>query len=110
MVEDLHDHDIFTLWDARVVELDRIVRISWISSNLLELEGDKVVDWEEYIKILYSNFIWLQQEAEDTLIWSRNEKTGQFTTKLGYHGQVEVQFEGNKMWWWKFVWANYAPK
>jgi hypothetical protein len=52
-VNALHDRGIFTLWDAKIGVTDSIGRSEWKLTDLLELEGERAVEWEGYIKLLY---------------------------------------------------------
>jgi hypothetical protein len=52
---------------------------------------------------LSSNFIQLDEEKIDTLIWERNEKLGKFTTNLGYRLKALRELEGKNKWCWSFI-------
>jgi hypothetical protein len=71
----------------------------------LELEENFKEEWSIYTGVLSSNFILLDEEKIDTLIWERNEKTGNYTTKRGYHLIASREFEGKNKWWWPFLWV-----
>ena len=56
----------------------------WKSSKQLGLEEGPREEWEEYVTMLKSNFIHLEETREDKLVWTKNPVNGDFTTKLGY--------------------------
>ena len=39
---------------------------------------------EEYVSLLKSNFILLEEGRIDKLVWTKNAVNGEFTAKLGY--------------------------
>jgi len=57
LVSMLHDHGIFSLWEARARGFNLTRCSVWQAANDLELEGELTVDWAEYTRILSSNFI-----------------------------------------------------
>jgi len=59
---------------------------------MLELEGESVDIWGDYVASLKSNLIFLKEDEEDSLFWISNEKSGLDTVKLGYHLLVEEAF------------------
>ena len=64
------------------------------------MEGDDAVTWKTYIDLLESNFVSLDEDSQDTLIWTRNEIYGHCTAKKGYEVAIMEQYEGEKPWWW----------
>jgi hypothetical protein len=64
--------------------------------DLLELEGESAEKWEGFVKLLNFNFITLQEDEEDSLYWSRNEKNGNYTEKLDYLSLAEKLLKGKR--------------
>lgn len=64
------------------------------SSGLVAAEAE---EWSHYIGLLNANFITLIEDDPDTLCWSKKQKTGDFTTKMGYK------------WWWSLIWKISDP-
>ena len=56
----------------------------WKNSEQLGLEEGLREEWEEYVSLLKSNFIHLEEDREDKLVWTKNPINGDFTAKLGY--------------------------
>jgi hypothetical protein len=46
------------------------------------------------LQLLRSNFILLNEEEEDSLLWSGDDKCGIFSAKKGYKVLAEEAFEG----------------
>ena len=65
-------------------------------------------EWNKYINLLVTNFIHLGTDP-DKLVWTKNPKTGQYTTKLGYQVSIEEQTGEEKKWWWKKLWHTQSP-
>ena len=63
----------------------------------------------EFVSLLHSSFIHLEEEAKDKLVWTKNPATGDFTAKLGYKSWALEQYQGEKMEWWKQVWKSEDP-
>jgi hypothetical protein len=108
-VNDLHDYGIYSLKDTSIGDSDHIGRSNWKLASILESVGEKVDLWEGYLNLLRSNFIFLQEEEEDTLLLSGNEKNGSYSAKLGYNVLVEEYFNDEKKLWWNFIWAPKTP-
>ena len=70
--------------------------------------GTEAKEWSLFIGVLVTNFIPLVEEDPDTLCWSKNPKSRDFTTKMGYKYQVESHFERDKKWWWTLIWEICA--
>jgi hypothetical protein len=75
----------------------------------LGLVGAEAEEWSQFIGLMVANFIFLMEEDPDTLCWSKNPKSGDFTTKMGYKVWAESHFEGDKKWWWSLIWKISAP-
>ena len=56
--------------------------------------------WEEYVSLLKSSFIHLEEEKDDKLVWTKNPVNGDFTTK-GYKTWAWEQHQGEKVDCWK---------
>ena len=57
------------------------------------------------------NFISLDEEDQDKLIWTRNSTNWDYTTKKGYEMEILDQTKGHKAWWWGVLWeSNYPMK
>jgi hypothetical protein len=50
-------------------------------------------EWNHFIDILSSNCIHLNEEEEDSICWSKNTGTCEFTAKLGYNVVKEANFD-----------------
>jgi hypothetical protein len=60
------------------------------------LEGYLAPKWKSYVEKLVSNFIKVKEEEEETLSWSKNVATGEYTTKLEYAEIMEASIIGDK--------------
>ena len=65
-------------------------------------------EWNKYINLLVTNFIHLGTDP-DKLVWTKNPKTGQYTTKLGYQVSIEDKTWEEKKWWWRKLWHTQSP-
>jgi len=72
--------------------------MGWKSATLLGLEGVEVEECIRCIRLLVSNYIMLRNDEEDSLCWSKNAKTGEYTTKIGYKVWMEDCRRGEKSW------------
>ena len=81
----------------------------WKSSKQLGLEEGPREEWEEYVTMLKSNFIHLEETREDKLVWTKNPVNGDFTAKLGYKTWAEEKFQGETKEWWKQLWKAKGP-
>jgi hypothetical protein len=104
MINKLHNQGIFSLKDTSIVDLYKIGRSDWKSAEMLKMEGVEVDIWHSYVAALKPNFILLNEEEEDYLFWSRDDKCGTFSAKKGYKVLAKEAFEGEVLWWWKFIW------
>jgi hypothetical protein len=66
-------------------------------------------EWDRYISLLCKIQIFLDQEVVDELCWSKNPKSGVFTTKLGYNSWFEDRQVSQPLWWWKPLWKLKSP-
>ena len=55
----------------------------WKTSEVLGLEEGLKEEWKEYVSLLKSSFIHLEEEKEDKLVWTKNPVNGNFSAKLG---------------------------
>jgi hypothetical protein len=74
------------IFRENLLEIDCLSRADWPSYS----------EWNNYIKNLKSCYIELKEEEANSLVWARNEKTGNYTVKLGYLSQAKDTFEGEK--------------
>jgi hypothetical protein len=74
---------------------------------MLELEGNIAKEWTSYTDILTSIFISLREDDKESIVWLMNEKNGIYTVNLGYITLVEAVFEGDREWWWSYVWKYH---
>jgi hypothetical protein len=109
LISTINNKGIFSLWDVKPLGMDRVGRSNGVLTSLLGLEGRIVEEWIRYIGILRSNFIKLRDEEDNNMVWSENERNGEYTTKIGYQAQVEQAFIGERIWWWEKVWKMHAP-
>ena len=70
----------FTLADARLNHAPR-GRRSWKSALNIGITGAHATEWNRFLNTLVSNYIHLSSEP-DRLIWTKNTKTRQYTTKM----------------------------
>ena len=73
------------------------------------MEGDDAERWSRYVNLLEINFVNLDEDEQDKLIWTRNVIDGDYTAKKGYEVAILEQFEGEKSWWWEGLWASNSP-
>ena len=76
----------------------------WKNSEDLGLGEGQKEEWEEYVSLLKSNFIHLEEDKEDKLVSTKNPVNGDFTTKLGYKIWAWEHHQGEKEDWWKKLW------
>ena len=74
----------FKLIDVQIQQQNQVGRTRWKDANELQLEWVDVASWKTYIELLESNFVILDKDTQDTLIWTRNEIDGHYTAKNGY--------------------------
>jgi hypothetical protein len=60
-------------------------------------------EWCCFIGKLFSNHIRIEEEYHDTLAWSKNPLTRDFTAKLGYKAHLEYVSTDSSPWWWEHV-------
>ena len=63
----------------------------------------------EYVSLLKSNFIHLEEDKEAKLVSTKNPVNGDFTTKLGYKTCAWEQHQREKVDWWKQLWKSEGP-
>ena len=80
LVSKLRSFGIYNLNQACSTTLQR--ETLWKNSEQLGLEEGHKEEWEEYVSILKSKFIYLEEAREDKLVWTKNPVNGDFTTKL----------------------------
>jgi hypothetical protein len=73
------------------------------------LEAPLTFEWHSYIVKLVSNFIKLKKE-DDSLYWSKNVGTGEYTKQLMYATIMEARFSDENQWWWTILWKLHTPK
>ena len=61
-------------------------------------------EWEEYVSLLKSNFIDLEEDMIDMLVQNKNPVNKDFTAKLGYNTWEWEKYHGEKETWWKQLW------
>ena len=79
----LGEQRCYKLVDAQIQLPDQIGRTRWKGAIELQLEGDEVECWQGYIKLLESNYVCLEEDTQDKLIWTRNAEDEDFTAKKG---------------------------
>ena len=107
LVLKLRSLGIFTLNQACSLSLQR--ETLWKSSKDLGLEEGQKEEWEEYVSLLKSSFIHLEEEKDDKLVQTKNPVNGDFTAKQGYKIWAWEQHQGEKMNWWKKLWKAEGP-
>jgi hypothetical protein len=50
----------------------------------------------------------LHEEEGDSLCWSKNVHIENYIVKLGYQAIVEIEFIGERKWWWSIIWGMHA--
>ena len=55
------------------------------------------------------NFIHLEEDRDDKLVWTKNLVNGDFMAKLGYKTWVGENFQGEMEEWWKQLWKVEVP-
>ena len=96
----------FKLANVQIQQHNQVGRTRWKGAVELQLEGDDVECWNNYINPLDLNFISLDEDTQDKLIWTRNVIDGYCTTKKGYEMAILEQYEGEKSWWWQGLWDS----
>jgi hypothetical protein len=66
-------------------------------------EGKYTFDWSHYIELLVLIYFILQDDEDDTIVWSRNPIFGEYTTKMGYQAAMESSFSEDNHWWWEIL-------
>ena len=85
----LAEKRIYTIVDAAVAMPQTLGSIGWRNANLLEMPQPIIAEWNSFISLLVSNFIHLNMDIDDKLVWSKNVKNGIYTAKLGYKAMME---------------------
>ena len=83
--------------------------MGWKTTQDLGLMGDLVVEWNHYVTRLVNNFIHLEEDESDKLIWTKNGKCGSFSAKLGYEVATKDENEGEHLWWWTKILKTLGP-
>ena len=60
------------------------------------MEGDVVERWNNYLNMLEIKFVYLDEDDQDKLIWTKNAINGDYTAKKGYEVAIMDLFEGEK--------------
>ena len=100
----LRSSGISTLNKACLISFQR--ETIWKNSKVLGLEEGLKEEWEEYVSLLKSCFIHLEEEKEDKLVWTKNIVNGDFSTKLGYKTWAWEHHQGEKREWWNKLWKE----
>ena len=94
----LGEHRCYKLVDAQVHIPDQTGSTRWKGAVEFQLEGEEAKYCKEYIKLLESNCVCLDEDTQDKLIWTRNAEDRDFTAKKGYEVAIMEQFGGEKSW------------
>ena len=81
----------------------------WKNFEDLGLDEGLKEEWNEFVSLLQSCFIHLEDDAKDNLVCTKNPASGDFTTKLSYKSWALEHYQGEKMDWWKQVWKSEVP-
>ena len=101
---------IYTIADTAVAVPQTLGSIRWRSANILEMPHPIVYEWNSFISLLVSNFIHLNMDIDDKMVWSKNVKNGIYTTKLGYKAMMEEMHPSEPLFWTKSLWKSPGPK
>ena len=77
----LGEQRCYKLADAKVQIPNYTSRTRWKEANEFQLEGEEAECWQDYIKLLETNCVCLEEDTKDKIIWTRNAEDGEFTTK-----------------------------
>jgi hypothetical protein len=75
----------------------------WENSEDLGLVQELAKEWNPYVDLLKSNFIYLKEEETYLLVWTKNHVNDIYTVKLGYHTLAEEDFHNLIHWWWEYI-------
>jgi hypothetical protein len=81
----------------------------WKSRDSLGLTGGLVEEWNNFVGILCTNFVILDDKISHSLCWLKNLKDGSFTSRLGYKSWSEGRFKGPQKRWWGHIWKIKSP-
>jgi hypothetical protein len=81
----------------------------WLNSNHLNLTGDMSIKWNNYIKVLKSSGVSLNQ-SNDKIVWSWNRACGSVSTNLAYQFIVINSHNGDYKWSFKPIWKVKIPR
>jgi hypothetical protein len=109
LLEELHEKSVYSLWDAKLNDVDGFSRSVWKYVKLIELSKIHKEHWRSFCSLLSANFIQLQEDVEDVICWGKNEKYGIYSAKLGYLVLVMNDFDGLTQEWWKPPWKGNSP-
>ena len=98
----LLENRIFYLAQAAKVTDDNLFTV-WKDAEDLNLTGTMADEWNYYTYQLRNTGIRLQL-CKDSLIWSKNAKTGTITAALAYSSTVSSSFPDCIPVWFKEVW------
>ena len=84
VINKLREKRCFNLVDGQAAHHILLQRTIWKSSREMRMEGDDVKIWNNFVHMLEINFVNLDEEEHDRLIWTRNSTNGDYTTHKGY--------------------------
>jgi hypothetical protein len=80
----------------------------WLNSFQLNLSGDMSNEWNNFITVLKSSGVSLNQ-SNDKLVWSWNREDGSVSADLAYQCIAFNSHNGDYKWWFKSIWKVKIP-
>jgi hypothetical protein len=84
LIQSLNHKRIYVLYQARCNKEQGAIGTNWLTSSVLELEGDTTREWESYRLKLIGMGIHLQ-DRPDVLIWTGGDNSGKLSVKNVYN-------------------------
>jgi hypothetical protein len=81
---------------------------TWKKAESLGLEGEQLVEWNNFVKGLIGSGIDLNNE-KDTLLWSWDTKRGQVNAKQAYEVQILMEGGVDSNFWYTDLWQWQIP-
>jgi hypothetical protein len=107
LIQHLNNRHIYTLAQAALPDVPGFTQ-RWIDANQLGLSGDLATEWNNFLLILKSSGITLNN-TNDKIVWSWNKAMGTITANLAYQSISNNYHKERTRWWFKSIWKVNIP-